>query len=293
MELGKEQSHAFAERGDVIALGVWDADDQAMQSQPAQIVGHAPRRIGFERYAEQLGDMAAQCGIAEALGQQNEQAQRLKQGHDPGIAERQRRGTLAVNDTGTVDLLEDRLGEVAVLADALDLEHATVGGKADGPQRGQIAQASAEAEVAGVVDGGFGPQRAFLLEVLLDARGLVVDVQRRGDVVGDDAGAKTPWGAPGDTPIEDQADLLGAAEVEVLADDLLEQMPSAERTVKASLRWPFSKCTIATPPRLANACTAAAKSRVIGAISVVEATAAPRCPLKNPTTPPPVCKRGW
>ncbi|MBK1633999.1 hypothetical protein CKO31_25410 [Thiohalocapsa halophila] len=67
----------------------------------------------------------------------------------------------------------------------------------------------------------------------------------------------------------------------------------SRRCVWSSLRCPFSKRTISTPSRLANACTAAANSRVIGAISVVEATCAPRCPLKNPTTPPPVCKRGW
>lgn len=67
----------------------------------------------------------------------------------------------------------------------------------------------------------------------------------------------------------------------------------SRRCVLSSLRCPFSKCTIVAPSRLANACTAAANSRVIGAISVVEATSAPRCPLKNATTPPPVCKRGW
>jgi hypothetical protein len=85
---------------------------------------------------------------------------------------------------------------------------------------------------ARVVDGRLGAQGTPLLEVLLDARGLVVDVQRRGDALGDDAGAKAPRRPPGDAPIEDQADLLGAAEVEVLADDLLKQMPSRKGTVE-------------------------------------------------------------
>ena len=48
-------------------------------------------------------------------------------------------------------------------------------------------QASADGEIAGVVDRGLGAQGTILLEVLLDARGLVVDVQRRRDAVGDDA----------------------------------------------------------------------------------------------------------
>ena len=100
--------------------------------------------------------MAAQGGVAKPLGQQDEQAQCLEQSHDPGVAEGQGGSALTVDDTGVVDVLEDGLGEQTVLTDALDLEHAAAGGKADGPQRGQIAQASAEAEVAGVVDGGFG-----------------------------------------------------------------------------------------------------------------------------------------
>ena len=44
IELGEAQCDAFAEVGDFIALGAGDAGDEAMQSQAAQIVGHAGRR---------------------------------------------------------------------------------------------------------------------------------------------------------------------------------------------------------------------------------------------------------
>ena len=44
-----------------------------------------------------------------------------------------------------------------VVAESLDAQQASVGGEADLPQRGQIGQPFADPEVAGVVDGGFGP----------------------------------------------------------------------------------------------------------------------------------------
>ena len=48
---------------------------------------------------------------------------------------------------------------------------------------------SADIEVVGVVDHRLGAQGATLLVVLLDARVLVVDVQRRDHPVGDYAGS--------------------------------------------------------------------------------------------------------
>ncbi len=57
----------------------------------------------------------------------------------------------------------------AVVADRLDLEEASVGVKADLPQRGQVVEPLAQAEVARVVDGGFGTQGLAFLVVLLDA----------------------------------------------------------------------------------------------------------------------------
>ena len=71
-----------------------------------------------------------------------------------------------------------------------------------------------------------------LLVVLLDARVLVVDVQRRGDPVGDDAGAVPRGGASGDAPVEDQLHVVGAAHVEVLAQHLFEEDPPLRRSVE-------------------------------------------------------------
>ena len=88
----------------------------------------------------------------------------------------------------------------------------------------------------GVVDGGFRPDRLAQLVVLLNFRVLVVNVQGRGDPVGDDPGAERPWratAAPGDqAAAEDQADLVRPADVEVVAQHLLEEDPAGHRGVE-------------------------------------------------------------
>ncbi len=65
--------------------------------------------------------------------------------------------------------------------------------------------------------------------VLLQLGASVVDVQRRGDALGDDPGAEPSWGAeasaPEDASVEDEADLVGTTDVEVLADDVFEEHP--------------------------------------------------------------------
>src|SRR5271157_2665662 len=75
----------------------------------------------------------------------------------------------------------------------------------------------------GIVDRRLGPQGAALLMILLDPRTLVVDVQRRCYPLGDHAGAEPPRRLLGDPPLEDQLHVIGPADVEVLADHLLEE----------------------------------------------------------------------
>ena len=112
---------------------------------------------------------------------------------------------MAVDAHRTVQLVEHVGAEGAVVAEALDAEQASVGGEADLLQIFKVPQPAADIEVVRVVDHRLGAQRAPFLVVLLDARVLVVDVQRRGNPVGDDAGAIPRGGASVDAPIEDRA----------------------------------------------------------------------------------------
>src|SRR5215813_6473577 len=120
-----------------------------------------------------------------------------------------------------VDSLERVFGQHAVVTETLDFEQPSIGGKADFAQLRQIVQLSADAEVVSVVDGGLGTQGAVFLVILLEPRVLVVDVQRGGDVLGDDPGTELSRSPAADGAIEDQLHLLWAAQVEVLADHLL------------------------------------------------------------------------
>lgn len=129
-------------------------------------------------------------------------------------------------------VLEGGFADEAVVTDALDVEQTSVGRKADLAQFVEIFDASADGEVAGIVDGGFGSKRLSLLVVLLDAGLFVVDVQRRHHAVGDDAGAEPPRRAAAHLAVEHQAHLAGAADVEVLADHLLEEDAPGHRLVE-------------------------------------------------------------
>jgi len=78
----------------------------------------------------------------------------------------------------------------------LVVEEALVDLIADGDERAPVflGQSSADAEVAGVVDGRLGPQGAALFEVLLDLRGAVVDLDRGLHPFVEDLGVKPPGG---------------------------------------------------------------------------------------------------
>ena len=93
----------------------------------------------------------------------------VKQCVDAGVAETQ-------PGDASAGVGDDRCGEIGeclcaadgVVADTLDAQQASVGGKADLPQGGQVGQPFGQPEVAGVVDRGLGPQRPAFRRVAPD-----------------------------------------------------------------------------------------------------------------------------
>jgi hypothetical protein len=78
------------------------------------------------------------------------------------IGEAQRRRALVIHGDRSLHILEGGFADEAVVTDALDVEQTSVGRKADLAQFREIFDASADGEVAGVVDGGFGAKRLSL-----------------------------------------------------------------------------------------------------------------------------------
>jgi hypothetical protein len=87
----------------------------------------------------------------------------FKLSNDPNFAAK------VVDVVGFFINLEGGFADEAIMTDALDVEQTSVGRKAELTQFQEIFDASADGEVAGVVDGVFGSKRLSLLVVLLDA----------------------------------------------------------------------------------------------------------------------------
>src|SRR5205823_3507763 len=162
--------------------------------------------------------------VEESAGVQPEDQQDVQERLGAGVGEPQPggAGSVGVDDRVAGGVQGFGAGD-GVVAESLDAKQAPVGGVADLPQRGQVGQPFAQAEVHGLVDDGLGAKRPPQLVVLLDLGVLVEHVQARGDPVGDHAGGKDAGSvvlaATVDGPAEDQADAVGPAQVKVVADD--------------------------------------------------------------------------
>ena len=118
------------------------------------------------------------------------------------------------------------------MRDFLDVQHTPVGLKADLPQCGQVLQRLADAEVARVIDGGFGTESPALLVILLDARVLVVNVQGWHDPVGDHPRPEAARRPFVDAAIKNQLHLAGTAQIEILPDHFFKKHPARHGPVQ-------------------------------------------------------------
>src|SRR2546422_3472194 len=129
--------------------------------------------------------------MAEAGGTQRKETKRLHEGEDAAIPQAERGGALCIDDSGLGQGIEVVVADQAVVAQIFNAQEASVGGKADLPQGGEIAQSPTDLEVIRVVDGRFRAERLAFFVVLLDAGLLVVDVERGYHAFRQDAGARS------------------------------------------------------------------------------------------------------
>ena len=128
--------------------------------------------------------------------------------------------------------LQALLTETAVLTGPFDLQQPMVDVPGNLFEVGQVFEILADPEIEGIVDGAFSAGGAAFLEVLLQIEALVTDVEAGSDAVGEDAGGEFAGGAPGDGTFEDQRDTVGTAQIEVFADDFLEELATMDGPVE-------------------------------------------------------------
>ena len=134
------------------------------------------------------------------------------------------------------DPLEGWTREDAALADPLILEQPGVDATGFGLQVVEVVQPAGVAEVVRVVDHGLDAQGAAFLEVLLDPGVLVLGVDGDVDAAGDDCGGERSRGVGADRAAEDELDLVGPAEVEVVAQQGVEERPAVAGASKTIVR---------------------------------------------------------
>lgn len=198
----EEESHAPAEVGDLVTVGVRNALDQAMQAQAAQVVGQLSRGQLVWGKAQEGCEQSTQLRIGEPLGQKPKSNQGTEQSLDAWVGKAQGRNPLPGYDLRVVDLLKSLFTQQAIVADLLDVQETSVGGEADEPQSGQIFQPFADAKVTRIVDRSFCAQCATLFVILLDARMFIVDMQSWRDSFCDNTSAKAARRGPGNAALE-------------------------------------------------------------------------------------------
>ena len=119
--------------------------------------------------------------VREPVGLEATDGDRREQGVDAAVAETQSGHASPVDEGGLVDGVEHGVADDRVVTDRLGVEETPVGGEADLPQDGQVAQSFADPEVPGVVDGHLGAKGSSFLVILLDPTVPVLDVKVRDD----------------------------------------------------------------------------------------------------------------
>src|SRR5439155_1592690 len=216
-----EDRDADAVAGEEIGVAVGDAVDESVQAQAAQVVAHLAGAVGV--LVEVSGDEPAKAFVGKAAGDGvQDVAEGAGQSHGALIPEAQRSGSLALM-VGLVDALKERRADGTALAGTLDHKQSLVDAAGLGDELGQVLQAREHADVGWLVDDGFDSQRAAALEVLLDARMLVAEVDPDLGAGREHARPERLAGGRADLAGEHERDLFGAPDADVVGDQRFEE----------------------------------------------------------------------
>src|SRR5580700_1662488 len=105
-----------------------------MKAQAAKLIGDGTWRDRLRIASRGDGEMLAQIGATEAVGEKPERDEGMQERLDARIGETEARGALAARRDRAVDGLEGVFGKHAVVAQALHVEQPSIGRKADRAQ---------------------------------------------------------------------------------------------------------------------------------------------------------------
>ena len=119
----KNQAVRQPEWGGSVAVGVGYAFDEPVEAEAAQVVGHAPGGELVEgRAAGAARGAVVGRGWRTRLAGGRRDGDGGEEGVDAGVAETQSGDTLAVDDGGLGDLVEDGVADDRVVADRLGVK---------------------------------------------------------------------------------------------------------------------------------------------------------------------------
>ena len=146
LELGVEDGDADAVGGEDVGVAVWEALDEAVQAQAAEVVAHLGRGV-VGVLAEVSGDEPAKAFVGEAAGDGVlDVAERAGQSHGALIPEAQGSGSLALV-VGLVDALEERRADGTALTGSLDHKQPVVDLAGFGDELGEVLDAGEDVEI--------------------------------------------------------------------------------------------------------------------------------------------------
>ena len=111
-----EHRELSAERGDAVAMRLGHAFDEAVETQPAQIVRHRSSGVGREIAPLELRDLLAERRMPKAGRREREETERVHQRVDAAIAEPETGGSLISDDDGGRDGVQPIVPDQAVVA---------------------------------------------------------------------------------------------------------------------------------------------------------------------------------
>src|SRR5215216_6160536 len=206
--------------------------DQGFATESAKIVGSLSTRVAV---MPEAADQLDQLAVIEPVEGMREEHQRGQHGHHPRIAEAQSWGVQAVCRGGRPGHVRqsDHVGS-RLCRLHFGVAQTPVGGVANSPQGCPVhcADATADAEVAGIANDRFSAKRLAELEVLLEPAGFVGAVQLGIHTTCDDLGGEPTGSTRRQLAVEDEHHLVRPPHVEVVTNQTFEERAAGLRTVE-------------------------------------------------------------